>query len=153
MRGDDGDPTAPDPVDRVASRVQAAGAFFAPTDFLSFGKESYSVLDLFAQSGAVEPSFQFHEADPKVLARILGEISSISHVTSDDPPTILIHGTDDKAVPLQQSQRLLDRLQAVKVDARLVVREGMRHAWPGWEADSELVAQWFDSHLHPSFPQ
>src|SRR5436309_180057 len=27
------------------------------------------------------------------------------------------------------------------------VREGMRHAWPGWEADRESIADWFDSHL------
>jgi hypothetical protein len=27
------------------------------------------------------------------------------------------------------------------------VREGMGHAWPGWEADTALIAQWFDTHL------
>ena len=68
-------------------------------------------------------------------------------MTADDPPTMLIHGDADKAVPLQQSRRLIDRLQEAKVPARLIVREGMRHVWPGWEADSELIAQWFDSHL------
>lgn len=146
------------------TRVQAAGAFFAPTDFLHYGSDSQTLLDVFRQRDIVDPSFQFFDANPKTgartliadpdrLARILSEVSPASHVTNDDPPTMLIHGTGDQNVPVQQSQRLIDQLKAVKVNARLVLREGMRHAWPGWEADSELIAQWFDDCLRPSFRQ
>src|SRR5579872_3609510 len=35
--GRDGNPRAPDPVDRVSSRVQAVACFFPPTDFLNYG--------------------------------------------------------------------------------------------------------------------
>jgi acetyl esterase/lipase len=161
LRGDDGDAAAEDVIDRVSSRVQAAGAFFAPTDFLNFGRDSRTVLDVFAQQGGVDPSFQFYDADQKTgarrlvtdrqtILRILRDVSPVSHATADDPPTILIHGTEDQAVPVQQSRELADRLEAVNVDARLVMREGMRHAYAGWEADSELIAQWFDSHLRPN---
>jgi dipeptidyl aminopeptidase/acylaminoacyl peptidase len=66
---------------------------------------------------------------------------------------MLIHGDADQAVPIQQSHRLFARLKAVNVETRLIVREGMRHAWSGWEADSELIAQWFDSHLRPDSPR
>jgi len=161
LSGDDGDAAAEDPVDRVSSRVQAAGAFFSPTDFLNFGENARSVLDDFAQRGGVDPSFQFYDADPKTgarqlvtdretLLRLLRDTSPVSYVTRDDPPTILIHGTEDRAVPIQQSWELIERLKAVNVDARLVARDGMRHAYAGWEADAELIAQWFDSHLHPN---
>jgi dipeptidyl aminopeptidase/acylaminoacyl peptidase len=78
---------------------------------------------------------------------MLREFSPVTHVTADDPPAILIHGDADKAVPLQQSRRLIDRLHEVNVPARLVVREGMGHAWSGWEADTVLIAEWFDAHL------
>ena len=71
----------------------------------------------------------------------------MTHVTADDPPTILIHGDADKAVPVQQSHRLIDRLHGANVSTRLVVREGMGHAWSGWEADSVLIAEWFDARL------
>src|SRR5207249_2862882 len=37
--GDQGDPQAKDPVDRVSSRVQAVACFFPPTDFLNYGSE------------------------------------------------------------------------------------------------------------------
>jgi acetyl esterase/lipase len=158
MQGDDGNSAADDPVDRVSSRVQAAGCFFAPTDLTNVGDRGENIVDLMRQRGAVDPSFQFYDVDAKTGARTLisdpdsvlrmvREMSPVTHVTADDPPTILIHGDADKAVPLQQSRRLIDRLAEAKVAAQLVVRKGMAHAWPGWEADTELIAQWFDTHL------
>ncbi len=161
MRGEDGNPESADPVERVSSRVQAAGCFFSPTDLTNFGDSSENIVDLMRQRGAaVDPAFQFYDVDEKTGARtvvsdpdhvlrLLREMSPVTHVTADDPPTMLIHGDADKAVPLQQSQRLIDRLKTTNVPSRLVVREGMAHAWPGWEADTELIADWFDAHLHP----
>jgi dipeptidyl aminopeptidase/acylaminoacyl peptidase len=158
-RGDDGDGAANDIVDRASSRVQAAGCFFPPTDLASFGDASENILDfLRRRSGIVDPSFQFYEVDDRTGARMpiterehvlrmLREMSPVTHVTADDPPTILIHGDADRAVPLEQSRRLIDRLNKANVPARLVVREGMGHAWPAWEADTALIAAWFDAHL------
>jgi acetyl esterase/lipase len=148
MQDDEGDPAAEDPVDRVPSRVQAAGGFFAPADFTAFG-------------AAAAAAFAFHEVDPKTGARnpitdrehvlrLLRELSPVTHVSAGDPPTILIHGDADEAVPVQQSRELLARLHAANVPSRLVVREGKAHAWAGWEADSALVADWFDAHLRRS---
>jgi dipeptidyl aminopeptidase/acylaminoacyl peptidase len=159
MHGEDGTSASPDPVERESSRVHAAGCFFPPTDLTSFGDSSESIVDLMRQRGAVDPSFQFFDVDQKTGVRTpitdrdrvlqrLREMSPVTHVTDDDPPTILIHGDADKAVPLEQSRRLIDRLKMANIPARLVVREGMAHAWLGWEADSELIADWFDVHLH-----
>jgi acetyl esterase/lipase len=158
MNARDGDPASQDPVERMSSRVQVAGSFFAPTDFVHFGSDRKTLFDAFRERGVADPSFQFYDEDSKTGARtpiadedrllhILDEISPASYVTRDDPPTVLIHGTADQAVPVQQSQRLADRLNAAHVEVRLVLREGMRHAWPGWEADTEIIAQWFDAHL------
>ena len=54
------------------------------------------------------------------------------------------------AVSIQQSRRLMESLNKANVAARLVVREGKGHAWPGWEADASLVAEWFDQQLRPA---
>jgi dipeptidyl aminopeptidase/acylaminoacyl peptidase len=78
---------------------------------------------------------------------MLQELSPVTHVTGDDPPTILIHGNEDKAVPVEQSRSLIARLGEAKVPVRLVVREGVGHAYPGWEADSQFIASWFEQHL------
>jgi acetyl esterase/lipase len=159
MRGEDGNSAADDPVERVSSRVQAVGCFFPPTDLTNFGEASENIVDYLRQrSGMVDPSFQFYQVDARTGARtliseredvlrMLREMSPVTHVTADDPPTILVHGDADKAIPLQQSRRLIDRLNEAKVAARLIVREGMGHAWPGWESDSALIAEWFDAHL------
>jgi hypothetical protein len=32
----------------------------------------------------------------------------------------------------------MERLKEANETARLIVREGMCHAWPGWESDSEV---------------
>ena len=71
-------------------------------------------------------------------------------MTAGAPPTLLIHGDKDAAVPIQQSRSLIERLNKANVAARLVVREGKGHAWPGWEADAALVADWFDRQLRPT---
>ena len=161
MRGQDGSSASEDAVERESSRVQAVGCFFPPTDLMNFGETSRNIIDLLRERGAVDPSFQFHDVDektgartivtdPEDVIRMLRELSPVTHVTPDDPPTMLIHGDADKAVPLQQSRRMIERLQQANVPARLLVREGMGHAWPGWEADSALLADWFDIHLGPT---
>jgi hypothetical protein len=58
-------------------------------------------------------------------------------------------GTADVARPVQQSRRLIERLNDTKVPARLVVREGVGHAYSGWEADATVIAAWFEVHLGP----
>ncbi len=159
MSNQDGDGASDDGVERVSSRVQAVGCFFSPTDLMDFGETSENILDFLGRRyGVVDPSFQFYDVDQKSGARtlitdrehvlgMLREMSPVTHVTADDPPTILIHGDEDSVIPLQQSRQLVDRLNKVKVAARLVVREGMGHAWSGWESDSALIAEWFDAHL------
>jgi acetyl esterase/lipase len=159
MQGEEGNTASEDVIERVSSRVQAAGCFFPPTDLMNFGQPSENILDFMRQRyGIVEPSFQFYDVDEKTGARtrvtdreavlrMLREMSPVTHVTADDPPTLLVHGTEDKAVPLQQSRLLLERLNAANVPARLIVREAKGHAWTGWESDSALIAEWFDAHL------
>ena len=162
MQRQDGDATSDDAVERESSGAQAVGCFFPPTDLLSFGAPGADIVSLMEQQGgSVDPSFQFYDLDAKTGARrlltaredvirMLREHSPVTHVTADDPPTILIHGDQDRAVPVQQSRRLMERLSEANVPARLVVREGVGHAYPGWEADTALIAEWFDTHLRPA---
>jgi dipeptidyl aminopeptidase/acylaminoacyl peptidase len=141
-----------------ASRVQVVGCLFPPTDLMNFGAPSQNIIDSMLKQGALDPSFQFYGLDAKTGARkpltardevlrMLRELSPVTHVTTDDPPTMLIHGDQDKAVPIQQSRALIARLNEAKVPARLVVRDGGGHAYPGWENDTRLIADWFDEQL------
>jgi dipeptidyl aminopeptidase/acylaminoacyl peptidase len=159
MEGEDGNAASEDAVERASARVQAVGCFFPPTDLTSYGSASENIVDLMQKrDGRVDPSFQFYDIDPKTgqrrpvaghedVLRMLREFSPVTHVSADDPPTILIHGDHDQAVPERQSRRMIERLIEVRVPARFVVREGMGHAYPGWESDAALIADWFDEHL------
>jgi acetyl esterase/lipase len=152
-----GDPDAPDPVDRCSSRVQAVTCFFPPTDFLNYGKPGH-LLNVDTLQAPFTAAVDFKEYDLK-LARyipvtdaakvrdILKKISPITHVTADDPPTLLIHGDADELVPLQQSQVILAKFKEVGVPAELIVKKGKGHGWATMVADLKPCADWFDRYL------
>ena len=61
----------------------------------------------------------------KVLDR---EISPIYFVTKQLPPTLIIHGDADKAVPLQQSESFVQRARSAgAANVELIVRPGKGH--------------------------
>jgi acetyl esterase/lipase len=155
--GTAGDSSAKDPVDRESSRVQAVGCFFPPTDFLNYGKPGEIALGCGVLKDFKAP-FDFHEFDPAKKAfvpitdvgkiiEIGRQISPITHVTPDDPPTLIIHGDKDFLVPIQQAEIIVDKLKAAGVEAKLVVKQGEAHGWPNWHKDMATIADWFDAHL------
>jgi acetyl esterase/lipase len=157
-----GNPDASDPVDRCSSRVQAVTCFFPPTDFLNYGKPGHE-LNVDTLGPPFTAALDFKEYDRK-LARyvpvkdadkvrdILKKISPISHVTADDPPTLLIHGDADELVPLQQSQSILARFKEVGVPAELVVKKGAGHGWLTMAADLKTCGDWYDRYLRAKTP-
>ena len=48
----------------------------------------------------------------------------MNHASSDDPPTLIIHGDADTLVPIQQAELILDKLKAAGVETKLVVKKG-----------------------------
>jgi acetyl esterase/lipase len=157
--GDTGDKNAKDPVDQTSSRVQAVGCFFPPTDFLNYGKPGEVAIGCGVLKG-FKPPFDFHEQDPntKIFVRITDvgkileigrQISPVYHASSDDPPTLIIHGDADLLVPIQQAEIILDKLKSSGVETKLVVKKGAQHGWPDLLKDTVTIADWFDTHLKP----
>jgi len=155
--GDLGNAAAKDPVDKVSSRIQAVGCFFPPTDFLNYGKPGEIALGCGTLAGFKAP-FDFHELDPArkyfVPVTDVGkivetgrEISPAYHTSSDDPPTLIIHGDADHLVPIQQAELIIDKLKAAGVDTKLVIKKGAAHGWPDLLKDMSTIADWFDGHL------
>jgi acetyl esterase/lipase len=155
--GKAGDSRAKDPVDRVSSRVQAVACFFPPTDFLNWGKEG-DVLDYKHMDRRFKAAidFQLFDTDERIFKRVtdedkihelLRDISPITHVSRDDAPTLIIHGDQDKLVPLQQSERMVAKLKESGVPANLIVKKGCGHFWITILKDTETLADWFDQYL------
>lgn len=156
--GDAGDPMAKDPIERVSSRVQAVACFFPPTDFLNFGKAG-NQADGKGALLAFRPPFDFHEPDPSnggtferitdptKLTAIARQISPITSVTPDDPPTRIIHGDADPLVPLQQSETMIAKLKSAGIPTDLIIRKGGGHGWADMGNNMPQIADWFDRYL------
>src|SRR5262249_57644381 len=85
--------------------------------------------------------------DLKRLKDITRQISPIAHVSPDDPPTLIIHGNEDRLVPLQQSERIVEEFKKAGVETNLVIKKGAGHGWPGLDKDLIELSNWFDRDL------
>jgi len=157
MAGIAGDPDSEDPVERCSSRVQAVACFFPPTDFLNYGREGENALGRGILAAFAAP-FDFKTfdqetkrferiVDPEKILAIGRQISPVTHVSSDDPPTLIIHGDADRLVPVQQAKLMIDDLQESGVECKLVIKQGARHGWEAMDQDVSMIADWFDQHL------
>jgi acetyl esterase/lipase len=152
-----GDANSRDPIDRLSSQVQAVACFFPPTDFLNWGKDGYAMTSK-TIGDSFKPALDFHEFDKtrKLFVRIedegktneiLKSISPITYVSSQSAPSLIIHGDADKLVPIQQSERIMEKFKAAGVPAKLIVKPGVAHGWPGLDKDLVTFADWFDTYL------
>ncbi len=103
----------------VSSAVQAVIAVHAPTSFYVGPRDlsHSSAIDALMGPGATE-------ADARAA-------SPLTHVSADFPPTLLLHGTNDRVVHHSSSQRMLDALRAAKAPADMHLFHGQNH---GFEA-------------------
>ena len=80
----------------------------------------------------------------KDLAR---QASAITHVSQDDPPFLVIHGTEDRVIPFAQSEAFIAALKKEEVGAWLVPVKGGAH---GNFRNPEVLKRYyafFDKHL------
>jgi acetyl esterase/lipase len=151
-QGTKGDPNAKDPIDRESSAVQAVACFFPPSDFLSWGKPGLDGVGV-GPLAEFKPAFGPRSATAESRAVYGKEISPINFVTAKMPPTLIIHGDADRLVPIQQAEIFVEAAKKAGANAKLVVRPGKDHGWPGMIDDLALFADWFDEYLRDMKPQ
>ncbi len=74
------------------------------------------------------------------------QASPATHVSPDDPPFLIVHGTDDKTVPLDQGVSFHEIQRKGGMNTTLVKIEGGGHGIAGMEIESR-VKSFFDRHL------
>lgn len=81
---------------------------------------------------------------------LIPEVSPVDHVTADDPPTLLIHGTRDRAVNYEKnSLRLQSLLEANGVENALLPVDADHEVFPEpylGQAHTAIL-DWFSEHL------
>ena len=123
-----------------SSRVQAVCDWFGPTDLARLAGAKAPRL---GRSHPVAGLLGGPASEKKQLAELA---NPITHVTSDDPPFLIMHGDRDPLVPVSQSRRLHDALTAAGVESTLHVVKGAGHGFRGAPID-KTVREFFDKHL------
>lgn len=112
-------------------RIAAVVAYYPPVDLRQWRGPSQRF-----------PALDFPEEDAD-------RISPILQVSSDDPPTLLIHGTADRTVPISHSEQAYAAFQAAGVETDYIIMDGAGHGFRGEQAEQATAArvQWFVDHL------
>jgi acetyl esterase/lipase len=128
-----------------SSRVQAVCDYYGPTDFTVF---------------VTTPGYESHATDSSPEAKLIGgavmqnkamaaRVNSITYVSKDDPPFLIVHGDKDPTVPINQSQLLFEAFKKTGVSAHFHTIHGAGHGGPGFAGQdiSGMVAAFFDERL------
>lgn len=109
----------------VSSRVACVVDYCGPSDFLLFGLSSPRLN----QPG--QPVYKLFGGPAREKADLATAASPVTHVTANDPPFLIVHGTADKTVPLAQAERLYEVAKKAGIDATFVKIEGGGHGISG----------------------
>ena len=130
----------------VSAKVQAVCDYYGPSDLAAFAAAAGYEQVARDPGSPVAGLLGGPVAEKADLAR---RASPIEYVSKDDPPFLIVHGTADAVVPLDQSVRLAAALEAAGVPVTL---ERLPDAGHGGGAFDEppvraAVAAFFDRHL------
>ena len=116
----------------IEARVAAVVAYYPPSDL---------------EAWRVEVARSFPQMDyPPEQDR---ELSPVHYATADDPPTLIIHGDQDRLVLLSHGQLMYDALLEAGATSELIVVEGAGHGFEGEDIDLALAQSlaWFQRYL------
>lgn len=119
-----------------SSSVQAVIAYAAPTDFTCFHPEDEN------EPGSVP--WLFFGGPPVDHPHLAWLASPVSHVCARVPPFLLVHGTADETVPLEQTRVLANELRRRGGDVTVREVPGVYHNLPS-DMDGPLTEEpWAD---------
>ena len=110
-----------------SSSVQGAIDYYGPTDFILRSKTQPSRAN---EKGSVVYELLGGGAHEKVAAAKLA--SACYHVSKDDPPLLVFHGTKDRTVLLDQSQAIATAYKKAGLPIKLHIIEGASHGGNGF---------------------
>jgi len=100
-----------------SSRVQAVVNLYGPTDLTTdFARTKSDVIAFLGGKSFDEQGELYQFASP------------VTHVTKDDPPTLILHGSIDGTVPIEQAELLVKKLKENGVACEYDRIEGWPHA-------------------------
>lgn len=120
-----------------SSRVRAVCDFCGPTDLVKIVGDSKNA------SSPVMKLLGGHPTEKRDLADLA---NPINHITKDTAAFLIVHGDQDKTVPLSQSELLTVALKKAGVRVELFVARGQGHGLGGPEIQ-QTVVNFFEKEL------
>jgi acetyl esterase/lipase len=132
---------------QYSSRVQAVCDWFGPANFRTIA-DYPSTIDFDYTGSPV--SLLLGLPVPYDTARA-ASASPISHITGNEPPFLIMHGTADSLVPYHQSVELDSALRRAGSTSTFITLPGAGHGGGLFDADSTRarVKAFFDATLRP----
>jgi acetyl esterase/lipase len=145
LNSDSGKADARNPVMQQDNTVATIVAYFPPVDFRPDQAEAQGIINEVEQDELMQrfPALDYDEA-------MIPMMSPITHVDSNDPPVLLIHGDADPLVHVTHSHAMLATLKKFDVPSELIVISGGKHGFGGENAKIANAARlaWFEKHLN-----
>jgi len=120
LEGDLGNP-------EQSSRVQAVIDFFGPTDMAKMVGQPSSI----DHAAADAPEGRLLGGAVATVPEQVKSANPITYLSDDDPPFLIMHGTKDMTVPMNQSELLHAALTEKKLKSTFVPVEGAGHGFGG----------------------
>ena len=121
--------------EKLSAKVSAIVSFSAPTDLSRFVADNPKALKYWPVLQLTQEQYQ--------------EYSPVLYVSSDDTPTLIMHGNADDVIPIVHGETIFKKLQAAGVTTKYIEFEDTSHS-PTIEQSQRGVAEalkWFEKHL------
>ncbi|MCA1556603.1 MAG: alpha/beta hydrolase [Acidobacteria bacterium] len=144
-----GEAALPPSCDAPDASVRAVVAFYAPTD-LKWGYEHPANERVHDGPGRIR---DFTGGSPTTAAEVINLASATSHVGSNTPPTLLLHGGHDQLVRDEHMTLLTQKLERQNIPHRALLIPYAQHAFDynfnGWgsQLSRQLLSEFLSAHL------
>ena len=110
-----------------------------------------AIVDLYGPSELtimLEKSERFARSHSFIMEQ-LADASPLTYLTPGDPPVLILHGDNDKTVPVEQSHLLHKRYQNADLESELHIFEGVGHGGMVFSNENsyQLIKMFLDQHL------
>jgi dipeptidyl aminopeptidase/acylaminoacyl peptidase len=122
-----------------SSRIACVVDQFGPSDLLSMGG---------SHDHPNSPESKLFGGAVQEMRRTAREASPTTYVSEDDPPFLIIHGTNDNVVPFGQSETIHEALRKVGANSTFIAVHGGGHGNFNAKGVSVRMRQFFNKHLH-----
>ncbi len=140
--------TRPAGKESISSRVQAVCDWYGPIDLLTMPPNVVSETRTKEQVAQSNGAKLLGAAIPNV-PKLARDASALYHVSSEDPPFLIIHGSKDPGVPVSQSERFHAELTKAGVNSQLILLPDAGHGGPEFQTDEvkASVIEFFSKNL------